>query len=101
MAPRTQLQLLLEETLGTDKVYYDPPITVEIAYPCIIYSRDLSNIQHADNAPYRWTRRYQVKLITKTADDPTFEKLIQLPMCTHSRSFKAGQLNHDVFDLFY
>ena len=101
MAPRTQLQSLLETLLGSENVYFNPPVTTQIAYPCIIYSRDLSNVQHADNEPFRRTKRYQVKLISEDPDDGTFEELAGLPMSTHSRSFKVGQLNHDVFDIFY
>jgi hypothetical protein len=47
MAPRLELQSLLEGV--TDHVYFQPPANVQMEYPCIIYSRDGTSADHANN----------------------------------------------------
>ena len=38
MSRRTELQTLLEEILGSKNVYFQPPDTVSMKYPAIVYS---------------------------------------------------------------
>lgn len=96
-----QIQSLLEEILGSGNVYFQPPPTVAMQYPAIVYKRDISNTQFADNIPYRRTKRYMVTVIDKDPNTPIFDKVADLPMCTHSRSYSAKQLHHDVFDIYF
>lgn len=101
MAPRLQLQSLLEELLGTDKVYFQPPPSVVLTYPCIIYKRDFAQTQFADNVPYDRQLRYQVTVIDKNPDSELPAKVAALPMCLFDRFYTADNLNHDVFNLFF
>lgn len=101
MDRRLLLQTLLEECAGNSNVYFQPPPTVRMQYPAIVYTRDLSNTQFADNAPYRRTKRYMVTVIDQDPDSPIPDKVAELPMCTHSRSYAAKQLHHDVFDVYF
>lgn len=101
MAPRLQLQSLLEGLLGTDKVYFQPPANVLLTYPCIIYKRDYTQTIFATNNPYRHTIRYQVTVIDTNPDSAIPEKVGALPMCLFDRFYTADNLNHDVFNLFF
>lgn len=101
MAPRLQLQTLLEEILGSRNVYFQPPATLQMAYPCIVYHRDTSDTQFAGNIPYRYTKRYQVTVIDRDPDSEIPNKVKELPMCTFNRFFAANNLNHDVFNLYF
>lgn len=101
MAPRLQLQSLLESILGTDKVYFQPPTNVSLTYPCIIYKRDLSVTESADNLPYRQMKRYQVIVVDRDPDSAIPDKIANLPLCLYNRFYTADNLNHDVFNLFF
>ena len=101
MAPRLQLQSLLEGLLGSDAVYFQPPATVGLIYPCIIYKRDFAQTDFADNKPYSRKLRYQVTVIDKNPDSDLPEKVAALPMCIFDRFYTADNLNHDVFNLFF
>lgn len=101
MAPRAQLQALLEELLGSDRVYFQPPANVQMQYPCVVYVRDNANTKFAGNNPYSYTKHYQVTVIDRNPDSPIPDKVAELPMCTHSRWFAADNLNHDVFSLYF
>ena len=101
MAPRTELQSLLETILGSRNVYFQPPANVQMKYPCIVYNRDSANTQFAGNTPYHYTKRYQVTVIDRDPDSGIPDKLAALPSCTFNRFFTADNLNHDVFTLFF
>jgi hypothetical protein len=101
MAPRLDLQAVLETLLGSENVYFQPPENIQMQYPCIVYQRYNAHTRFADDAPYTVTRRYQVTLVDADPDSPIFEKVASLPMCLHNRFFVVNNLNHDVFNLYY
>ncbi len=98
---RSSLQTLLESLLGSDHVYFQPPASVGMVYPCIVYHRDSVGTIFADNAPFRTTWRYEVMVIARDPDTDIPDKFLQLPMCVLSRTFVADNLNHYVFSLYY
>lgn len=101
MAPRVDLQVLLEAALGTAYVYFQPPTNVVMTYPCLVYKRDAADTKFADNKPYGHRKRYQVTLIDKNPDSGVYDKLAALPMCRFDRHYTADNLNHDVFTIFF
>lgn len=100
MARRPKLQETLEELLQSENVYYQPPASVYLQYPCIVYQDDLLTQRHADNSVYKVERAYSVTLITKQCDDPIAEKLAWLPRCRFERSFTSDNLYHHVFRIY-
>lgn len=101
LSRRRLLNDLLKEVLGADNVYFQPPEDRVMQYPCIVYERDDSSVQHADNLPYRQALRYQVTLIDQNPDSDVVDKLLALPLCSFSRHFATSGLNHDVFVLYH
>lgn len=101
MGQRLNLQTLLEELLGSRNVYFQPPASIQIKYPCIVYNRDDAITLHADNKPYSHTKRYQVTVIDRSPESPVPDKIAALPLCTFDRFFAADNLNHDVFTLYF
>lgn len=99
MDRRLELQAVLEEL--TPVVYFQPTNNTQMSYPCIVYERDMAETQHADNAPYRRTKRYMVKVIDQDPDSVIPDKVALLPMCLFERHFTAGNLHHDVFNLYF
>lgn len=98
---RYQLQTLLEAALGSDHVYFQPPSNVQMKYPCIVYNRDNADTLFAGNKPYRYTKRYQVTVISQDPDSGISDKVAALPLCTYERFFTADNLNHDVLNIFF
>ena len=101
MAPRLDLQNILEELLGSDKVYFQPPTNVQMQYPCIVYKRDNASTAFADDSPYRFTQRYQVTIIDRNPDSPIVAMVAALRLTRFARHFTADNLNHDVFELYF
>lgn len=96
-----QIQSLLEDILGSSNVYFQPPATVQMQYHAIVYARDLAHTSFADNKPYRHTKRYSVTHICQDPNCPVPDKIAGLPMCTFERFFPSGNLNHDVFNIYF
>lgn len=101
MGTQSELQILLVDLLGSSDVYFQPPPTVQMEYPCIVYRRDRINTDHADNEPYKLKTRYQITVIEKHPDGDIYKKVARLPTASYDRSYTADNLNHDVFTLFF
>lgn len=101
MGTRVELQTLLEEILGSRNVYYQPPESVKLSYPCILYLKSTIDTTYANNRSYMHKTRYMVTHIDKHPDSKVLDKLISLPMCSFDRHFTADNLNHDSFYIYF
>lgn len=99
--PRQKLQAVLETLLGSSNVYFQPPASLRMQYPCIVYSRDRMDMEYANNGTYARKMGYQVTYIDRHPDSTIPDKILDLPLCKHDRFFTADNLNHDVFTLFF
>lgn len=102
MASRLELHDELCGLLGSDHVYFQPPSSVSLIYPCIIYH--LSNIQdrRADNMAYTLMNAYEVMYIDKNPDNTMKTQMIEhFQKCRFNRFYTADNLNHYVFVLYY
>ena len=101
MSNRTNLQADLERILGSRNVYYQPPESVKINYPAIIYSFSDIDVRHANDKTYMMTRRYEIIVIDKKPDNSVIDTLLQLPLCSYDRHYVSDNLYHDVLTLYY
>lgn len=101
MGQRLAFQTLLEGILGSRNVYFQPPESLLLKYPAIVYNRDYELSQHADNSPYHKRKRYLVTYIDQNPDSDVPDKLTSLPMSTFVRHFTAAQLNHDIINIYF
>lgn len=101
MADRLALQSKLEGLLGSCNVYYDPPENLKMEYDAIKYSKNPSTSRFADDARYSNMNCYELIVIARKSDHPVIEKLLALPYCSHDDHYKADNLAHDVFTLYY
>ena len=100
MPSRLDLQSEFEKILGNRNVYFQPPASVKMQYPAIVYSRKNINVQHANDSAYLIHPGYDVILIDKNPDSVYVEKLLQLPHCRFDRHYEVDNLNHDVFTIY-
>lgn len=101
MGKRLELHSLLKELLETENVYFQPPASIKMVYPCLVYARNSGDGRFANDALYVNKTRYEVTVIDKDPDSPLVDKLANLPMCIFNRHFTADNLNHDTFYLYY
>lgn len=111
LARRTELQVELETLLAnlndsriveaSEHVSFQPDEASVLKYPHIVYSRDPAYIAKADNIVYRHMDHYVVTYIDRKPDNPVLDILVRRLYCSHSASFVADGLHHDVFDLYH
>lgn len=97
---RIELQEMFEGLLGSENVYFEPPESVKLKYPCIIYERTSGRTEFADNNPYTFKFRYTVTVIDKDPDSRIPEKLASEKYCTFDRGFTNDNLYHYVFTIY-
>lgn len=98
---RVELQSLLENILGSRNVYFQPPATIQIKYPAIVYSLSDADVQHANNEAYLVNKSYEIVVIDKNPDSKIPDKLLQVPLCRFNRFYTADNLNHFAFTIYY
>ena len=101
MASRLKLQSELEELLGSRNVYYQPPGTVMMNYPAIVYSKNRISSKFANDAKYSKMNCYELIVIDRKPDNPVIDKLLDLPYSSYDRHYESDNLHHDVITLYH
>lgn len=101
MGSRLELQKTLERISGIKKVYYQPPASIILEYPAIVYSLSKIENVYADNEVHKQDLGYDVTLIHPDPDNKAFLELSKLPNCSFDRFFVSDNLNHYKFILYY
>ena len=101
MASRLELHKLLMETLGSKNVYFQPPESVKIQYPCIIYERNRGKDFRANDLLYNYRKSYTLTMIDSNPDSEIPDRLLYLPFVAMDRHFKSDNLNHWTFTIYY
>lgn len=100
MKPRIELQKKLSELVAN--VYFQPPSTVKMKYPAIVYSLEKAHTKHADNKIYIGHFCYTVTFVsTKYDENKILEILDSFEMISLNRTFVLDNLYHTVFNLYY
>lgn len=82
-------------------VYFNPPESVKLIYPCIVYNRSNGNTKYADNNPYTFKVNYQLIIMDKDPDSELIDKVAMLQTARYDRHYKVDKINHDVFDIYF
>ena len=101
---RTRLdpQQKLEDFLGSRNVYYQPPESIKLKYPCIIYEDARIQQTFADNQTYLKNKQYTITIIHQNADSDLDERILdEFKLISYDRPYKADNLYHEVFTLFW
>lgn len=98
---RLELSDIFRNILGSSNVYFQPPESVKMKYPAILYERSDKWIDNADNIKYRNFNQYTVTVIDPDPDSLIPEKVLEIPYCNMDRHYVADNLNHDVFTLYF
>lgn len=96
-----ELQAVFEGILGSRNVYYNPPASVQMSYPAIVFSRSRIDKKSANNTTYMQNHRYEVTVIDLDPDCKYIDAVSMLPLCTFDRHFVSDNLHHSTFTLYY
>lgn len=99
---RLALDAKLRELLGNDNTYFQPPNSIRLKYPCIIYDLDGEDVKHADNLAYLFGRRFNIIHIHYDPDvDVMNEIRTGFTYCKFDRRYISDNLYHDVYTIYF
>ena len=102
MASRLKLHEEFCEILGNRNVYFNPPETLKMSYPCIRYSCADPDQIYANDKTYRKMNEYEGVIIDYDPDSIIPDKTLEhFSMCKASKPYRADNLNHFPFTLYY
>lgn len=96
--PRSELSSVLHEICPN--VYFQPPNTLKLSYPCIIYKLEKIHTWFADNGVYGYYDMYSMTYITRDPDDSAIHSLIMLPLCSFNRAYSSENLHHYAYEIY-
>lgn len=83
-------------------LYFQPPESVKLTYPCVIYSRVSGKSKYADNNLYSYKQAYRILVVDRNPDSELIQKIMyEFPMCSYDNHFVKDNLNHDILTLYY
>lgn len=94
---RLSIHNVLVDILGSDKVYYQPPESVKMVYPCIVYEHSYDLTKHADDLPYKIDSIYTVTSISKDPESEVPSKIGALRGSSFERHFVSENLHHYIY----
>lgn len=97
---RLKLHEMLCTVLGSRHVYYDPPESIVMKYPAIVYNKARIDALRADNKKYLGRYAYTATLIRKDDDDDILDRILELPYVSYDRPYTAQNLHHDTFTVY-
>lgn len=101
MDNRPDLQTIFENILRSRNVYFQGPENLRMNYPAITYSLGSIRKLHANDNTYKLLTAYTVTLIDKNPDTEFLAPILSLRYCSFDRFYRADNLNHWVFTLYY
>jgi hypothetical protein len=99
MGSRLELHTLLTN-LGVT-AYFQPPLGVDMTYPCIVYRLDDIDTKFANNVPYSLRKRYMLTVIDYDPDTTVPDQVAALPSVSFDRFYTTNNLNHYVFRIYF
>ncbi len=97
---RLDLQRTLVNALGSKNVYFQPPESVKLVYPCIVYEETDGESFRANDLLYLYRKAYYGTIIDKNPDSEIPDRVRMLPLCETGRPFKSDNLNHWPFTIY-
>ena len=97
---RLTLHEALVDFLGSSNVYYQPPESVKLKYPCIIYELNRIDGVPADNLQYLKNKKYTITIVHKDADSTMPDDILNyFKYIQFDRPYKSDNLYHEVYTI--
>lgn len=102
MDRRLILQEKLEEIPGVREVYFQPPASVRMKYPCVRYNRSRTRVYRADNRAYRFIQGYELMVIDQDPDSPIARYIVEnFEMAEINTTYVSNNLYHTSITLYF
>lgn len=89
-----KLSSLMEECGEEPKLYFQPPESVKLEYPCIVYHLRTMTSQYAEDAPYKVNVGFDITYITRSPTSQFPAKIVKQPQIGFDRYYTSDGLHH-------
>ena len=100
MKNRIELDNEFRRILGSSNVYFQPPESIKMKYPCIRYKLNRIDTDYSNNGSYNLNPSYTGAVISKNPDDSIINDILKLSKSRFDRFYVADGLNHWVFIIY-
>lgn len=93
----------LTELVDTGKVYFQPPASIKLEYPCFVFHRTDAYQSYANDSNYVFMPSYRVTYINRSEPDPEMIKKVKdaFRYCRYTGHGIIDNLHHDYFTIYY
>lgn len=91
---REKLQQFMEDCGEIPRLYFQPPETVKLEYPCMIYHLKALTSRKANNRPYHKTIGFDITYITRSPASNVPDRILDEPLFAFDRYYTAENLHH-------
>lgn len=102
MSKRLELHSLLKQIPTVKNAYFQPPESIKLQYPCIIYNKEPPSIKRADDSIYNNTECYQIIVVDPDPDSEIADYILSsFKMSRINRHYVSDNLNHTALTLYF
>lgn len=103
LSRRKKLHKIFEDVMrDRGRVYFQPPESARLSYPCSIYKLEAIPKKKADNRNYAGWEKYSMIIVDRDPDSTIAEDMLRaIPTSSFDRRFVADNLYHDVLTIYY
>lgn len=98
---RPEFHEFLIDISGCENAYFQPPASLKLKYPCLIYLLSGNGELIADDDIYHLKKEYQVIVVDRDPDSAIADRFIFNRRFKFQRSYQSDGLNHFVFTIKY
>lgn len=82
-------------------VYYQPPESVKLKYPCVIVKKNPGDTKSADNIKYIYSQNYTLTVIDRDPDRSLAEQIyMAFTISRYDQNFVRDNLYHDIITIY-
>lgn len=101
---RKKFQKKLEsyKTDGIKSVYYAPPEKIKMEYPSIVYTKEMNQVDTANDSRYFNYSKYQLMILDKNIENPVIDKILDdFNTAIYINEFWADGIHTTIIELYY
>lgn len=103
MADESRLEFHHKLLAVCPNAYFQPPASIKLSYPCVIYFRSNSETIRANDGVYLKPKAYELTVIDRDPETSIPDKLLEaFPMCTIDNiHYVVDNLHHTSLTIHY
>lgn len=100
MATFKEARAILSKIVGHDRVYFQPPESIKMAYPAVVFHLSDLAATRGSNTVFSMRDRYTVTVMDKQPFPEYLYDLQRVPYTSLDTTYRVNGLNHFVYTMY-